>query len=432
MKIEQKTSFLSQTVRGTHDFLPKEAEQLTHFENLARNIFKRFGYSEIRTPNLEFVALFERALGQTTDIVQKEMFVMEKEDQLICLRPEGTAGVVRSLIEHNLTQQSPIVKLFYMGPMFRAERPQTGRYRQFLQIGCEAFGNAAPSIDAQTILLVSEILRAFGITNLNLQLNTLGCTECRPQYKEKLLEFLKTHHHKLCQDCQKRMERNPFRALDCKKDREHLKDAPQTLDSICSHCLNHHNQVLNFLNIANQPIQITPTLVRGLDYYNRTVFEVYVSGKTGSQDALAAGGRYDSLVQQLGGHPTPAVGFALGVERVLNFVNQNVSTVASQKKKNLVFVSALGPIALAPCFKLLQDLRKNGIASDGLLNQQSLKSQMRFADSLGARFCIIVGDNELKDHSVTLRDMENQSQKNIPMADLVEVLKKARLDSHNE
>lgn len=415
-----------QTVRGMHDILPGKSADVIRIETKAREVFSRFGYQEIRTPVLESTDLFERAIGQTTDIVEKEMFTLkDRGERSLCLRPEGTAGVVRSLIENGLLNQSAAVKLFYVGPMFRAERPQKGRYREFIQIGSEYFGNASPAADAETIHLVLEILRSAGIESVETRLNSIGCGECRPKYLEQLLQFLKGKSPELCRDCQNRMERNPLRALDCKEDSAKLSDAPKPQDHLCENCRSHFETLKKLLRAAGIQFEIVSNLVRGLDYYTRTVFEIYPLEKTGSQDALAAGGRYDKLVEELGGEPTPAVGFALGVERVLNQIAEEKEEASAVSKG--IFVAAMGEPAMEKSFQLMSQLRSRGFTAEGTLNQQSLKSQMRLADKLAMRFCLIIGENELKENFATLRDLKNQSQEKVPF-DQIETALKQRLE----
>lgn len=417
---------MTQAARGMHDILPGKSADYLKIETAARRIFSLFGYREIRTPMLEPLSLFERALGQTTDVVEKEMFTLkDRGGRTLCLRPEGTAGVVRSFIENSLWKKSPLVKLFYLGSMFRAERPQKGRLREFAQIGSEYFGNDSPAADAETIQLALEILGSVGVRAWELQLNSIGCAECRPQYQALLLKFLRKQFTQLCSNCKNRIDKNPLRALDCKLDREQLAGVPESQNHLCPRCREHHEQLKKLLSSARVAFKIVPHLVRGLDYYTRTVFEIYPSGKTGSQDALAAGGRYDTLVQDLGGEKVPAVGFAMGIERVLNFLDeQGIETVENKKRGQAVFVAALGNDSIEKSFQILSQLRAQGWEAEAVLNNQSLKSQMRLADSLGMKFCIIIGEDELKQNVVTLRDLNAQSQEKVPMAELFARLKK--------
>lgn len=412
-----------QVVRGMHDFSGERVEQLARVELKARELFSLYAYQEIRTPHLESLYLFERALGETTDIVEKEMFALkDRGDRLLVLRPEGTAGIVRSYIENSLEKKSPISKFFYMGAMFRAERPQAGRLREFNQIGSEYFGNSAPSSDAETIQLACKLLETIGVETVQVQLNSIGCRECRPNYQEALLNFLLKFKDQLCKDCVKRLDRNPLRALDCKIDRDKLDAAPKSFDYLCFACKEHHLELEGFLKMIGLEYSMVPHLVRGLDYYNRTVFEIYPGGKTGSQDALAAGGRYDTLTQQLGGALVPAVGFAMGVERVLNLLEQTKSIESKIKKREGIFLIALGKEAFGKSFQTLNFLRSKGFKTNSILNLQSLKSQMRLADGLGTRFCLIIGEDEIKNDTVTLKDLEQKSQISFSSSMLLEHL----------
>jgi histidyl-tRNA synthetase len=418
-----KTQEPLQTVRGMQDFLPDRSGLVSEIEAQARAIFGRFGYREIRTPVMESAALFQRAIGEATDIVEKEMFSLkDRGDRLLCLRPEGTAGVVRSYIENSLGKKQSVNKLFYIGPMFRAERPQAGRFRQFVQIGSEYFGSAAPAADAETIVLVGRILAASGASSYEAHLNSLGCPECRPAYTQNLLQFLRGIESRLCEDCKRRIGKNPLRVLDCKVDPDKLAGAPNPLESLCGACREHHGQVKKLLSAVKLPFREVPQMVRGLDYYTRTVFEFYATGKTGSQDALAAGGRYDRLVEDLGGDPTPAVGFALGLERVLALAQEQRAAQTPARDPRQAFVVALGESATEKAFELLDLLRSAGWSADAALGGQSMKSQMRMADSLGARYCLILGDNELRDGTVAVKDLEQKSQEMVPMDRLIETL----------
>lgn len=402
-----------QRVRGMHDLLPEKATRFRQLEEKAKMLFELYGYGEMRTPILEPLSLFERALGTTTDIVEKEMFtVKDKGERALCLRPEGTAGVVRAFIEQNFRKT---IKLFYMGPMFRAERPQKGRYRQFFQIGTEYFGNPSPAADAETIQLSAEILKSAGV-EIAIRINSIGCATCRKNYQKILLVFLKKNFSQLCENCKKRMERNPLRVLDCKGDSGKFPNAPKTTEYLCLECKQHFTQVQELLAAVEIPFEIFPHLVRGLDYYTRTVFEIFAKDKKGSQDALAGGGRYDGLVRELGGPDTPAVGFALGVDRVIAQLEETgkIPMGRSSPERKKIFVAAVGNNTIPKAFQLLTQLRRAGFEADALLKEQSLKSQMRMADSWGAQDCVIVGEDELKENSVTLRDMKNQSQKKVP------------------
>ena len=423
-----------------HDFLPQKAERAARLENIARTVFACFGYREIRTPTMENAALFERAIGQATDIVEKEMFSLkDRGERLLCLRPEGTAGVVRAFIEHHLDQESALQKLFYIAPMFRAERPQAGRYREFYQIGGEYFGDKSSAADAETIVLLSTLLSKLGVHHPEIRLNSIGCENCRPMYQEKLLAFLAEKKENLCGDCRRRMEKNPLRALDCKTDQAQFELAPCSLDHLCAECLRHHEEVLSYLDAGKICYRINRRLVRGLDYYTRTVFELYAAAKNGalatgatdsigatsltgatfaaegSQDALAAGGRYDQLVRNLGGPQMPAIGFAMGLERVLNFLEANAETdgAAAENVSRGVFICAMGDGTLKKAFELLQQLRSKDIRSSAVLDNRSLKSQMRLANNWNARYCLILGEDEVKQNQVTIKDLQLHTQETV-------------------
>ena len=408
------------TVRGMHDFLPAQTRLVAQVENIARQLFQTWGYQEIRTPVMEFAFLFERAIGAATDIVEKEMFTLtDRGDRLLCLRPEGTAGVVRSYIEHHLDQLSPIHKLFYMGPMFRAERPQAGRYREFWQMGCEYLGNASSGADAEMIVILESLLKKLNISQAQIKLNNMGCSECRPAFQQKLIEYLESKKDQLCKDCQRRMNQNPLRALDCKVDQGYFQEAPESIHFLCAACKNHHEQVIAYLKQAQVAFVIDPRLVRGLDYYTRTVFEVYAIGKTGSQDALAAGGRYDSLVRNLGGPETPAIGFAIGLERILNFIVEN-STMLEAILPPSIFIATLGSAAHPKAFEIYKNLVDAGFKTYALFDDRSLKSQMRLANAWNARFCFILGENELAENKVTLKDLQMRTQELIDQSQVIQ------------
>lgn len=409
-----------QAARGMNDVLPARAEGYARLESVARRLFNSFSFKEIRTPVLEPAALFERAVGAATDIVEKEMFTLkDRGDRLLCLRPEGTAGVVRAFIENDPGREFPISKFFYIGPMFRAERPQKGRYREFVQIGSECFGNPRPAADAETIGVAMAVIRGAGVDQAHVLVNSIGCSECRPAYLKKLVDYLKGISG-LCEHCKTRMSKNPLRVLDCKGDASKLEDAPKTVDSLCAACREHYAGVRKLLKMYAIPYSEQSRLVRGLDYYTRTVFEIYPAGKSGSQDALAAGGRYDDLVGLLGGTPTPAVGFALGVERVLNEIE--AQNPASEPGRKGVFVVTLGDAAFEPSQKLLWKLREAGVPSETGWPDQSIKSQMRLADRLNMEYCVIIGENEIKSGKYAVKNLSEQTQRDVQAESVVEAV----------
>ncbi len=421
MTNEAKHQETLQVARGMHDILPERADRHVEIESAARKAFDVFRYREIRTPVLESAALFQRAIGVATDIVEKEMFTLkDRGDRVLCLRPEGTAGVVRAYIENNLAHTIAESKFFYIGPMFRAERPQKGRYREFVQIGAEFFGNARPSADAEVIALLFSLIQNAGIRELQVFINSIGCRECRVKYTQSLVEYFSGKKAELCENCTRRLEKNPLRLLDCKWDAVKFTDAPKTIDALCAACAEHYARVKSGLNAMSVPFIEQPRLVRGLDYYTRTVFEIYPSSTMGSQDALAAGGRYDNLVEQLGGAPTPAVGFAMGMERILNQLDLSASSAPAGRRG--VFILPLGDAAFETTQKLLHTLRLAGVQAETGMPDQSIKSQMRFADKLGSEFCVIIGDNELKSGEYALKNLETQKQQGISKDAIVQFL----------
>ncbi len=411
--------------RGTRDIVDLDVRSFRRLEECAGNRFAAYGYAEIRIPSFENADLFSRAVGDTTDIVEKEMYLFEdRGGRPLALRPEGTAGVVRAYLEHGWDQSAPVKKLWYGGPMFRAERPQAGRYREFWQIGGESFGNPSPQADAETLLLVRDILTSAGLTNgVRFLVNSIGCATCRPAYREALKGYLSARVSELCENCVRRLERNPLRALDCKGDGPKFSDAPLMADHLCEACRVHRDQVYSLLKSTDFTFEEAPRLVRGLDYYTRTVFEVTAPGQ-GSQDAIGAGGRYDGLVKLLGGPDTPAVGFALGVDRVARALQaQGFSPLAPVK----VFVAQAGLGTSTAAFTLAQKLRtltQSGGSSAGRMalemgaSTKSLKAQFRAADGWGADWLVLVGEEELKKGNVILKDLRKHSQEEMSLAEV--------------
>jgi histidyl-tRNA synthetase len=415
-----------QAIRGTKDILPADSAQFQNLEGAARSLFAHYGYAEIRTPTFEAVDLFQRSLGETTDVVQKEMYVFEdRGGRKLALRPEGTAGVVRAFIEHHLSQSHPYCKLFYIGPMFRAERPQAGRYREFWQIGAEYFGNAGPSADAELLALVEALFLAFNIHDVRLRINSLGDQECRPKYLAALRDCLMKRSAELCEDCQRRIDKNPLRALDCKIDAAKLKDAPAIDAYWCAPCGAHFAAVTQLLTDSKVSFEAAPRLVRGLDYYTRTIFEV-TTPVLGAQDALAAGGRYDKLVKNLDGPDVPALGFAMGMERAIQAAPKDAPKVVPGT--TFVFVAAMGEAASRVAFQTLQMLRKSpelakiNLAAEGGFFEKKLGAQLTIADRIGAAYCVILGEDEIQKGEVTLRTMNTSSQERLPQKDLVSKL----------
>ena len=412
-----------QSIRGVKDILPGDIEKWQWVEEIARNVFSKYGFREIRLPIFEKTALFSKSIGETTDIVEKEMYTFEdRSGEQITLRPEGTASVVRAYIEHKMHNPPAVVKLYYMGPMFRYERPQAGRFRQFYQIGIEAMGTDNPTVDVEVMTLLIEFFRLLGLTGLELQINSLGCADCRPKYRETLKDAIRGHLDELCQNCNQRYERNPLRVLDCKveRDREIAKELPKTKDHLCESCRTNFAQVQTLLDTTQTPYSLNPLLVRGLDYYTRTTFEVVSTG-LGAQNAICGGGRYDSLVEEFEGPPTPCFGFALGMERLISVIP--FGDKIDLESRPDIFVVSLGEEAKATTFKIIHELRREGFRVDQDYAGGSLKSQMRKADKSWSRFALIVGENEIKSGKYLLRDMEYSSQKEIPATDLTRAIR---------
>ncbi len=399
--------------KGTYDLLPGETELWQELESCARKVFSAGSYREIRLPIFEHTELFKRGVGETTDIVNKEMYTFgDKSDRSLTLRPEGTAGVVRAFLNGGLHRWSPPIKLWYCGPMFRYESIKTGRQRQFHQIGLEAFGSAGPLIDAEVILTAVQYLESVGLSNLELQINSIGCGDCRPAYREKLKTHLEPHLPSLCEDCRNRFERNPLRMLDCKiaADQAHYKDVPVSIDNLCTVCSDHWTGLKELLSAQDTNFKVNTRLVRGLDYYCRTVFEVVTNDpKLGVESTICAGGRYDNLVELLGGKPTPAVGWALGVERLILLLDRKL-----ELKPQVFVVSSNQCEAL----KLASALRKAGVACDldypaSGSEPRKMSKQLEQANKSGAAWAAIAGDDELAAGEITVKDMRSREQRRI-------------------
>lgn len=399
--------------KGTKDILPQDVEQWQNLEEKALNIFTNAGVKEIRTPIFEATELFARGVGDTTDIVNKEMYTFEKSGRSLTLRPENTAGVVRAYIENGMHRLAAPVKLWYKGPMFRYERPQAGRQRQFHQVGVEIFGIKEPMADAECILLAVNYLKALGLDDLEVELNSLGCPDCREGFKTGLKAVLNPHLNKMCPDCQQRYEKNPLRLLDCKveecKGVLALQEVQTVIisDYICDDCKNHFGDLTTYLDTLNVKYVRNKLLVRGLDYYNRTVFEIK-SNNLGSQNAVCGGGRYDSLVKNLGGEDTPAVGWAMGMER-LNSLLEKVEP----KKLQAYVVSSL----TVEAFKLVEELRAAGVSCEFDLTSKKFGKQLEKASKI-ANFAVILGEDELKNNSVSVKNLTTAEQKTVARNEL--------------
>ena len=392
-------------LKGTKDILPQDINMWHMLEEKANNVFSKYGFEEIRTPIIEVTELFSRGVGDTTDIVNKEMYTFEKSDRSITLRPENTAGVVRSFIENGMSRLSAPVKLWYHGPMFRYERPQAGRQRQFHQVGVEMFGIKQATADAEVILMAENYLKALGLNDLEVEINSLGCPKCREEFKNKLKAVLKPYFNNLCEDCQNRYEKNPLRLLDCKVEScKEIFDKPEiqeviNSDFICDECAEHYTELKLYLNRMGVNFTENKLLVRGLDYYNRTVFEIK-SNNLGSQNAVCGGGRYDSLVEQLGGESTPAVGFAMGMERLISLLPEK------EPKKLDGYIVSNFPV---DAFVLAEELRAQGLNVEFDLTNKKFSKQLEKAAKV-AKYAFILGEDEILKHQVSIKNLEKSNQ----------------------
>lgn len=422
-------------LRGMNDILPNEVGRWQYVEDIARRLLNQYGYKEIRTPILEETALFKRSIGEETEIVQKQMYsFQDRGEREITLRPEATAPIVRAYLEHNLDKVSPISKLYYIGPMFRNERPQAGRQRQFYQIGAEAIGSYSPYLDAEVVSLMMKILETCGLGNAELKINTLGCDKDKKAFEQTLRKALAGEPspsqggrlgkqeglgelNRLCKDCRERYEKNILRMFDCKNNfcKQVLRTVPKMIDCLCPNCKNHFNEVKAGLDSISIKYVIDPFLVRGLDYYTGAVFEV-THKNLGSQDAVAAGGRYDNLIKDMGADKKiPACGFAIGFDRLLISAKDKINL---KETRTELFLIGLGNKAQRKGFKILTDLRNKGISCQMGFDEKSLKSQMRFADRINSDRVLIIGENELKSGIAVLRDMQTKEQKEISLEDV--------------
>lgn len=412
---------LTNAPRGTKDILPSQVESWVRLENKIRELCEIYGYEEIRTPTFEHTELFKRGIGEGTDVVDKEMYTFtDRGDRSITLRPENTASVVRAYLQNKLYANAGLVKLFYIGSMFRYDRPQAGRLREFHQFGVEALGEKNPAVDAEIILLAWEFLKSLGLDDLTLKINTVGCPECRPIFRKKLTEYFTEEADELCEDCRRRLEKNPLRILDCKVDglKDFMDDAPKIETCLCDDCREHFNAVKKFLTAAGVPFEVNNRLVRGLDYYTKTAFEIQYA-PLGAQSAVAGGGRYDGLIKEIGGDDTPAVGFAAGLERILLALELQKNLPASNKKIAAFIVSG-GSAAEVYAFKLLTDLRRKNFSAAMDFGKKSMKAQMKAAAKSGATFALIVGEDEAANSTVTIKNLETAAQEVVPLAQVSE------------
>jgi len=405
--------------RGTRDVLPSETPRWQYLESRFRDICRLYGFGEIRTPTFEHTELFTRNLGETTDVVSKEMYTFEtKGGKSLTLRPEGTAPTVRAYVQHNLGASLPVNKVYYIARIFRYERPQAGRYREHTQLGVEAFGSIDPALDAEVIAFAARFFSEVGVKDFELKLNSIGCPDCRPAHRKALMEFVGDKLGELCASCVDRYERNPLRMLDCKEEKckTALAGAPVMVDYLCDDCAEHFSRVQAYLTDMAIPFALDRRLVRGFDYYTKTAFE-FVSSELGAQNAIGGGGRYDNLVQEIGGQPTPAIGFGLGLDRLV-LALEALGVELPGDGAGRVFVAGLGEAGHNAAAKVAFDLREHGVCAELDYTGRSLKAQMKIADKLGAKYVVILGEDEIANGVATVRDMSTSEQQSVPLSDL--------------
>ncbi len=409
--------------RGTNDVLPSETPKWLYVEGKFRETCALYDYHELRTPTFEHTDLFTRNLGETTDVVSKEMYTFQdRGGRSITLRPEGTAPAVRAYVQHNLGAMLPVNKIYYVGRIFRYERPQAGRYREHTQMGIEAFGSMDPAIDAEVISLAVRFYRSIGLEEFDLRINSIGCPDCRPAYRQALMDFAKDRLEKLCPSCARRYEQNPMRMLDCKEEgcKAALADAPKLTDHLGPECSEHFEKVQQYLRDLDIEFTVDPRLVRGFDYYTKTAFE-FSSSQLGAQNALGGGGRYDNLVEEIGGQPTPGIGFGLGIERLMITLD-SLGIELPVETGVKAFIATMGDAAHSAAVKLVYELRGRGISSDMDYTGRSLKAQMKLADKLGAKQVVILGEDEIANGVATIRDMASSEQRSVPLGELADKL----------
>lgn len=407
-------ALITKAIKGTKDVLPKDVHKNQYIEATALDIASKFGYKEIRTPVFEHTELFQRGVGDTTDVVQKEMYTFDdKGGRSITLRPEGTAGAVRSYLENGLCNEALPQKVCYLISCYRYEKPQAGRLREFHQFGVECFGSASPLADAEIIALAKSLFDTLGVKDLSLEINSIGCPTCRAEYHKALKKYFSSRKDELCNTCKSRLDRNPMRILDCKSPicHEIAEGAPVVIDYLCDECKEHFENVQKYLKAQNIEYTINPQIVRGLDYYTKTVFE-FVSNSIGAQGTVCGGGRYDGLVEELGGQHTPSLGFAMGIERLMLLMEAQGCEFPEAEKPDL-FIVALGEKATLKAVEIAKDMREEGFSALLDLNQRSVRAQMKYADKLGAKFNVVIGDNEVEAKTAKLKNMQTGEETEI-------------------
>lgn len=407
---------ITKKIKGTEDVLPKESYRWQFVENIMREEASKFGFKEIRTPVFEHTELFARGVGQTTDVVQKEMYTFEtKGKESVTLRPEGTAGAARAILEHSLTNEGLPIKAYYLTSCYRYEKPQAGRLREFHQFGIEEYGTSSPLADAEVISLADSIFKRLQIKDLHLEINSIGCPTCRAEYHKALKEYFEEYKGDLCETCLTRLDKNPMRILDCKSPvcSKIAEGAPKIVDFLCDECQSHFQQVQKFLDIAKIHYKINPTIVRGLDYYTKTVFE-FVSDAIGSQGTVCGGGRYDGLIEELGGQHLPSLGYAMGIERLL-MVMENQGIEIPKPETCALYVAGLGDNAQAKAFEIINSVRDFGLYAETDVVGRGLRPQMKYADKIGAQFSMVIGENEIEQGVAKVKNMTTGEQTEIAL-----------------
>ncbi|SJZ37093.1 histidine--tRNA ligase [Eubacterium coprostanoligenes] len=423
-------ALITKAIKGTKDVLPSEVYKNQYIESTCLTVAENFGYKEMRTPVLEHTELFQRGVGDTTDVVQKEMYTFDdKGGRSITLRPEGTAGAARSFLENGLSNEALPQKICYLTSCYRYEKPQAGRLREFHQFGIECFGATSPLADAEMIALAKQIFDELGVKDLHLELNSIGCPTCRAEYHKALKEYFASRVNELCDTCRDRLDRNPMRILDCKSPvcSEIAKDAPVVLDYLCDECKEHFEKTKSYLDAMNIEYIVNPQIVRGLDYYTKTVFE-FVADSIGAQGTVCGGGRYDGLIEELGGQHTPSLGFGMGLER-LQLVMEAQGCEFPEPSRPDLFIVAMGDKATLKAVEIAKDMRDEGYSVVYDLNGRSLRAQMKYADKISAKYNVVIGDNEVNTKSAVLKDMATGEQSNISLETFVSGFYSITLDS---
>ncbi|MEE1016388.1 MAG: histidine--tRNA ligase [Ruminococcus sp.] len=411
-------ALITKKIKGTEDVLPKQSYRWQFIEKIMREESKAYGFKEIRTPVFEHTELFARGVGQTTDVVQKEMYTFTtKGGESVTLRPEGTAGAARAVLEHALDNEGLPIKASYFVSCYRYEKPQAGRLREFHQFGLEEYGTQSPAADAELICAAQSVLDRLGLDQIHLELNSIGCPECRAKYNQALREYFGQFKDRLCDTCLSRLEKNPMRLLDCKspQDQELAKDAPKITDYLCEECENHFSEVKRYLDSAGVEYTVNPKIVRGLDYYTKTVFE-FVTDCIGAQGTVCGGGRYDGLIEELGGKHMPSLGFAMGLERLLMVMDAQGIAIPDDDKCAL-YIATMGDDAKVKAFELLRRVRECGLIAETDVVGRGLRAQMKYADKIGAKYSLVLGDNELSDNKAKVKNMETGEQTELALDD---------------